>query len=168
MKVIFATDHAGFDTKNELVAHFREVGYEVQDCGAFEFDKGDDYPKIIAVAAEQLLRDEAAGKDSRLIVAGGSGQGEMMAANKFSGVRCALYYGDPGIKQVDASGDELDILTSTRLHNNANALSLALRFLTFEQARDAIALWLETSFPNETRHARRIEQLNTLGRDFSM
>lgn len=163
MKVYFASDHAGFETKNKLVDYVRDqLGYEVEDCGAFVNDPQDDYPGIIAGAARKLAADVAAGKDSRAIVAGASGQGEAIVANRFKGVRCALFYGDPGQDQVDASGKRLDILTSTREHNNANALSLGLRFLTFDQAKDAVARWLAAPFPGEARHARRIAQIDQL------
>jgi ribose 5-phosphate isomerase B len=161
MKVYFAADHAGFDTKNRLVEYVRnELGHEVEDCGALVDDPQDDYPGIIAVAARKLSQDAAAGKDSRAIVAGGSGQGEAIVANRFKGVRCALYYGDPGNAQVDASGKRLDMLTSTREHNDANALSLGLRFLTLDQAKDALRRWLAAPFPGEARHTRRVAQID--------
>jgi ribose 5-phosphate isomerase B len=162
MKVYFASDHAGFDTKNALVAYVRDhLGHDVEDCGALVNDPQDDYPEIIAVAASKLSEDVAAGgRDSRAIVAGASGQGEAIVANRFKGVRCALYYGDPGSQQVDASGKQLDILMSTREHNDANALSLGLRFLTLDQAKDAVARWLAAPFPGEARHARRITQID--------
>jgi ribose 5-phosphate isomerase B len=161
MKVYFASDHAGFDVKNRLVEYVRDhLGHAVEDCGALVDDPQDDYPEIIAVAARKLAKDVAAGRDSRAIVAGGSGQGEAIVANRFQGVRCALYYGDPGSQQVDASGKRLDILSSTREHNNANALSLGLRFLSLDQAQDAVARWLAAPFPGEARHARRIAQID--------
>ena len=161
MKVYFAADHAGFETKNHLVAYVRdELRCEVEDCGAFVDDPQDDYPAIVAVAARKLSEDVAAGKDSRAIVAGGSGQGEAIVANRFEGVRCALYYGDPGAQQVDASGKRLDILASTREHNDANALSLGLRFLSLDEAKAAVARWLAAPFPGEARHARRIAQID--------
>lgn len=161
MKVYFASDHAGFETKSRLVDYVRDhLKLEVEDCGALVDDPQDDYPEIIARAARKLSQDVAAGRDSRAIVAGGSGQGEAIVANRFKGVRCALYYGDPGNAQVDASGRRLDILTSTREHNDANALSLGLRFLTLDQAKDAVARWLAAPFPGDARHARRIAQID--------
>jgi ribose 5-phosphate isomerase B len=163
VKVYFATDHAGFDAKNQLVEYVRDqLKYEVEDCGALVHDPHDDYPEIIAIAARKLSEDVAAGKDSRAIVAGASGQGEAIVANRFKGVRCALYYGDPGNHQVDASGKQLDILASTREHNDANALSLGLRFLTLDQAKDAVARWLAAPFLIEARHARRINQIDRI------
>ncbi|MDO8576458.1 MAG: RpiB/LacA/LacB family sugar-phosphate isomerase [bacterium] len=160
MKVYFASDHAGFETKNALVEYVRSLGYEVEDCGAHTFDKEDDYPAIIASAAQKLSEDVRRGVDSRAIVAGASGQGEAMVANRFTGVRCALYYGNPGVEQVDAGGKKLDILSSTREHNDANALSLGLRFLSLEQAKDAVKKWLEKPFSGEERHVRRIRAVD--------
>jgi ribose 5-phosphate isomerase B len=161
MKVYFAADHAGFETKNRLVEFVRDdLGFDVEDCGAHRDDPQDDYPELIASAARKLAEDVAAGRDSRAIVAGGSGQGEAIVANRFKGVRCALYYGDPGSEQVDASGKRLDILASTREHNDANALSLGLRFLSLDQAKAAVARWLAAPFPGDERHARRIGQID--------
>lgn len=163
MKIYLASDHAGFHTKNRLLAYVRdELRHEVVDCGAFVDDPQDDYPEIIADAARQLSEDVAAGQDSRAIVAGASGQGEAIVANRFRGVRCALYYGDPGNAQVDASGKQLDIIAGSREHNNANALSLGLRFLDFEKAKDVVTRWLATPFSGEVRHARRIAQIDDL------
>ncbi|MDO8576522.1 MAG: RpiB/LacA/LacB family sugar-phosphate isomerase [bacterium] len=170
MKVYFASDHAGFETKNALVEYVRSLGYEVEDCGAHTFDKDDDYPGIIASAAQKLSEDVRRGMDSRAIVAGASGQGEAMVANRFTGVRCALYYGPATalasdgqwtpVEQTDMSGKTLDILSSTREHNDANALSLGLRFLTLEQAKDTVKKWLAVPFPGEERHSRRIRAID--------
>ena len=163
MKVYFASDHGGFEIKNKLVGFVRdELGHEVEDCGADHFDADDDYPEIIARASRKLSEDSLAGRDSRAIVAGASGYGEAMVANRFKGVRCAVYYGKVLREQTDAKGKKLDILTSSRDHNNANALSLGLRFLSFEEAKQAITEWLSTPFSDEERHIRRIQQIDTL------
>jgi len=162
-KIYFASDHAGFEIKNQLLAYVRdELKHDVEDCGAFAYDANDDYPGIIADAARKLSLDSLAGKDSRAIVAGASGQGEAMAANRFKGVRCALYYGQAARTQKDMSGKELDMLSSTREHNNANALSLGLRFLSLDEAKDAVKKWLGISFPGEERHARRVQELDEI------
>lgn len=163
MKIYFAADHAGFEIKNQLLVFVRdELHYEVEDCGAFVYDKDDDYPAIIASAGRKLASDARAGRESRAIVAGASGQGEAIAMNRFRGVRCALYYGEVARTQTDMSGKTLGMLPSTRVHNNANALSLGLRFLSFEEAREAVASWLATEYPGETRHQRRVQALDTI------
>lgn len=161
MKIYFAADHAGFELKNELIAYVRELGHEAEDCGAQSLDPNDDYPGIIAAAARKLSNDAAAGIENRAIVLGGSGQGEAIAANRFVGVRCAVYYGPAGA-QTDADGASLDMIASTRQHNDANALSLAARFLSQEEAKAAVAAWLAAPFSSVERHVRRISALDQL------
>ena len=161
MKVYFAADHAGFAQKNELLNFARgELGFEVEDCGAYRDDPADDYPEIIASAARKLAADVAVGLESRAVLLGASGEGEAMVANRFKGVRCALYYGYAARAQKDLSGNELDILASTRKHNDANALSLGARFLTTDEAKEALRIWFATPFSGEERHTRRIKQID--------
>ncbi len=161
MKVYLASDHGGFEIKNQLLAFVKdELGHDVEDCGAFTYDAADDYPKIIADAARKLSANSLAGKESRAIIAGASGQGEAMVANRFKGVRCAVYYGKALREQTDMSGKKLDMLASSRDHNNANALSLGLRFLSLEEAKDAVRAWLSLPFSGDERHARRIKQID--------
>lgn len=88
MKVYLATDHTGLELKEKIKKFLTQKGYAVEDCGAYEYDKDDDYPDFISKAAERVSKDP----DSRGIIFGGSGQGEAMVANKFKGVRCALFY----------------------------------------------------------------------------
>ena len=160
MKIYLAADHGGFALKQELIDFVRELGHEPMDCGAYTLDENDDYPDIIANAARKLCHDVEHGVESRAIVVGASGQGEAIVANRFRGVRCALYYGPAARPQQDMSGKTLDLLTSTRVHNDANALSLGARFLASEEAKDVVKIWLSTAFPAEVRHARRVAQID--------
>ena len=84
----------------------------------------------------------------KAIVLGGSGQGEDMVADKFPGVRSAEYY-----------GGNLEIVRLSREHNDANVLSLGARFISLEEAKEAVKIWLETPFGNEERHVRRISEI---------
>ena len=140
-KVYFATDHAGFPLKQELVSFVTMLGYEVEDLGARTLDPLDDYPDLIAPAAARVAEDEG----SLAIILGGSGQGEAMVANRVVGARAAVYY-----------GGSLELVRLAREHNNANLLSLGARFLDLETAKQAVALFLETPFSGEERHVRRI------------
>ena len=140
-KVYFATDHAGFPLKQELVSFVTMLGYEVEDLGAHTLDPLDDYPDLIAPAAARVAEDEG----SLAIILGGSGQGEAMVANRVVGARAAVYY-----------GGSLELVRLAREHNNANLLSLGARFLDLETAKQAVALFLETPFSGEERHVRRI------------
>lgn len=147
MIVHFATDHAGFALKNTLVTFVRdELGYEVVDHGAEEYVEQDDYPVYIGHAARAISEDF---QNNVAIILGGSGQGEAMAANRFPGVRAAVYY-----------GGDIEIVRLSREHNDANILSLGARFLSEESAKAAVRLWLTTSFSNEERHIRRIKMID--------
>lgn len=163
MKVYLATDHAGFELKEKVKAFLKAEGYEVEDCGAFQFDKDDDYPDFIGKAAKGVSGDP----ESKGIIFGSSGQGEAMVANKFKNVRAAVFY-TPCIPShnVDVTGrvseDPFEMIRLTREHNNANILSLGAKILTEEDALKAVKLWLQAPFTNEPRHARRIEKISKL------
>ncbi len=160
MHLFFASDHAGFELKNALVGCARERGYDVADLGAYEYDPDDDYPEIIARAAERVSQDPP---DARAIVLGGSGQGEAIVANRFPGVRAVVYNGE----SRGAVFNDVDEIRLSREHNDANVLSLGARFLTHEEAREVMCRWLETPFSNDPRHVRRIaaiEQVRTFAR----
>lgn len=143
--IYLAADHAGFKLKEKLKAHLQGFGYAIKDCGAFSHNETDDYPNFVALAAQAVSDDP---DNARAIILGGSGQGEAMVANRFRGVRAAVYYG----------GNE-KIITLSREHNDANILSLGARFLSEEEAKRAVQLWLETKFGGEERHMRRLKKI---------
>lgn len=142
MRVHIATDHAGFETKEFLVARLRDQGYEVIDHGAHTYDADDDYPVTVIPCAEAVVSDPG----SLGIVLGGSGNGEQIAANKVDGVRAALVYNE-GMARL------------AREHNDANVISLGGRMQSQEEALREVTVFLTTAFSGEQRHARRIAQL---------
>jgi ribose 5-phosphate isomerase B len=163
LKVYLATDHAGLEIKNKILDYLNGLGYDAEDCGAFEYDKNDDYPDLISNAAKKVSENP----QNFGIVFGGSGQGEQIVANKFKGVRCALFYSLAlPAEAIDINGnkseDPYEMLKLTRAHNNSNMLSLGTRFLTEEQIKKAVKIFLESPFPEEERHARRVEKINAL------
>lgn len=157
MKVIFAADHGGYALKEALKPFVEALGYEFEDVGAFALNMVDDYVPFMQTVAKKVAEDP---EHTRGIVIGGSGQGEAMAVNRFKGVRAAVYYGAPRKNQIDAEGKELDMLTSSREHNNANVLSLGARFLSEGEAKDAVKKWLAIPFSGSERHVRRIAMLD--------
>lgn len=164
MTIALASDHAGFEQLTELSDYLESLGHEVENFGPKRLAKEDDYPDFIVPAAMAVSRGEC----QRGIIMGGSGQGEAMAANKIKGVRCAVFYGPSVAKKVvDATGrqshDPYEIIRLSRQHNDANMLSLAARFVTLADMKQAIKLWLDTDFSNEARHQRRIDKIDELG-----
>ncbi len=161
MKIYFASDHAGFELKKVLISFVRDLGYEVEDLGAFALEDGDDYPDYIALAAETVHKDPS---NARAIVLGGSGQGEAIVANKFPFVRAVVFNGQCFSPDSPGVPDEHEIVLSRR-HNDANILSLGARFLTEGSAKEAVRLWLETPFSGEERHIRRLAKLEEIERN---
>ena len=143
--IVLATDHAGFELKEAVKKSLLELGFEVKDFGALEYEPTDDYPDFINPAAKFISEnDNAMG-----IIFGGSGQGEAMAANRFKGVRAAVFYDGPD-----------EIINLSRLHNNANVLSFGSRFIDAERAKELIKQWLSVEFEGG-RHQKRIEKLDS-------
>ena len=144
MTIHLATDHAGLELKNKIKQYLIELGHDVIDHGAYEYDALDDYPDFIFPCAKAVAEDSS----SRGIILGGSGQGEAMAANRIKGIRAAVFYNGPK-----------EIIELSRQHNNANILSLGARFMSEEEIYRIIELWFNTDF-EEGRHQRRIDKLD--------
>tara|TARA_B000000477_G_scaffold86085_1_gene73044 strand:- start:494 stop:943 length:450 start_codon:yes stop_codon:yes gene_type:complete len=144
-RIVLATDHAGFKLKEAVKKSLLELGLEVKDFGALEYESTDDYPDFINPAAKFISE-----KDNTMgIIFGGSGQGEAMAANRFKGVRAAVFYDGPD-----------EIINLSRLHNNANVLSFGSRFIDADRAIELIKKWLSVEFEGG-RHQKRIEKLDS-------
>ena len=140
MRVHIGTDHAAFDVKNAIVEALTSRGYEVIDHGAEAYDSEDDYPTYIIPAAEAVVADPG----SLGVILGGSGNGEVIAANKVRGVRAALIHSH-------------DTAQLARKHNNANVASIGGRMHSKEQVIDLVLAFLTTEFTGAERHVRRLE-----------
>ncbi len=168
MKVFLATDHTGLTLKAKIKTFLTKKGFDVEDCGAHEYDKDDDYPDFISKAAEGVSKDP---ENTRGIIFGGSGQGEAMIANKFKGVRCAVFY-TPAVPvhAADITGrvstDPFEMLRLTREHNDANMLSIGFRFIKDEDILKAIERFLTEPFIGIERHARRVEKIKEIENSF--
>ncbi|UED86377.1 ribose-5-phosphate isomerase [Streptomyces profundus] len=142
MRVYLASDHAGYELKNHLVDWLAQHGHEPVDCGPTHYDAEDDYPPFCLRAAERVAAEpEALG-----VVIGGSGNGEAIAANKVTGVRCALAWSE-------------ETARLGREHNNANVLSVGARMHTTDEATSFVAVFLDTAYSGAERHSRRIDML---------
>lgn len=144
LKVYFASDHAGFELKEKLVAYVGGLGCAVEDVGAHTFNLEDDYPDFVTPCARKVAEDSSA-DGARGIVLGKSGEGEAMCANRIPNIRAAVFY-----------GGSLEIVQLAREHNDANILSLGAGFITLEEAKEAVRQFLETPFSASARHARRL------------
>lgn len=162
MKIYIGSDHVGYELKEKLKKYLSDLslGYEIEDKGAFKFDKDDDYPDFIRPVAEAVANNV----ESKGIIIGGSGQGEAIVANKVKGARAVVFYGPKeATSDVDITGrksaDTFEIVKLAREHNNANILSLGLRFMNEDEAKFACELFLATKFSGDERHIRRINKI---------
>lgn len=146
-----ASDHAGFEYKELVREWLTGEGYTVVDHGAKVHDVGDDFPDFISLAAAAV---SASPETSRGIIFGGSGQGEAMLANRYKQVRATVYY-----------GGELDIIALSRAHNDANVLSIGARFVSIDEVKEGIALWLSSPVLADEKYKRRNQKIEKLTRD---
>jgi len=138
-----ASDHGGFAMKEFIKSKLIEEGFEVKDFGTFS-EESVDYPDMIHPAAKAINDGEI----ERGIIMCGSGNGAQITANKYPNVRAGLCW---TVEQAEL----------TRLHNNANIMSLPGRFVEFELAWEMTEKFLSTDFEGG-RHTRRVEKINKL------
>lgn len=157
MKIYIASDHGGFEYKEEIKKFLVEIGYEVEDMGNTKFDPDDDYPDFVIPLAEKVAfrwvrqahHKQVQGELSFGIVLGRSGNGEAIAANKVKGIRAAL-----------CLNGKMAIMA--REHNDANILSLGADYVDLETAKKIVEVFLKTPFSNEERHKRRLEDIKKI------
>jgi ribose 5-phosphate isomerase B len=133
-------DHGGVKLKEFLIQKLSEEGYIFRDFGTFT-EASVDYPDFIHPVAK-LINE---GKNEFGIIICGSGQGAAMTANKYPNVRAGL-------------GWDIEQVKLTRLHNNANIISLPGRFIDFQTALEMVKVFLNTGFEGG-RHINRIKKI---------
>ncbi len=147
--IILAADHAGFELKENIKSFLEKSGHQILDVGAHKLTEGDDYPTYMADAALKVAQDMVG--ETKAIIFGGSGQGEAIVANRFPGVRATVWYGGNN-----------EIIKLSREHNDANVLSIGARFVSEEEAKNAVEIWLNTNFSGDERHERRNKQIDSI------
>src|SRR6202047_4986257 len=142
MRVGIATDHGGFELKNELAAYLREAGHDVVDFGATSLNPGDDYPDFVIPLAQAV----AAGKVERGLAVCGSGVGASVCANKIPGVRAGLvqdhYSAHQGVE-----------------HDDMNILCMGGRIVGSVVAQELVDTFLAAKFTAAERHVRRLQKI---------
>jgi ribose 5-phosphate isomerase B len=133
-------DHAGFQTKQAIIKHLKERGFEVKDYGCHSEDSID-YPDYAHPVASHV--ESHPGTLGILLC--GSGNGINMTANKHQGVRSALCW-------------KKEIAELARQHNDANIITLPARFISIEEALEMVDLFLSTPFEGG-RHGNRIAKI---------
>lgn len=148
--IYLGADHGGFELKAKLKEFLTELGYEYEDLGNLEYDKEDDYPDYALKVAEAVASEDDHSKPwqerAKGILVCRSAGGVIVAANKVKGVY-AIAVND--VKSAKHS----------REHNNANVIGLSGDWMTEQEAKGIVKVFLETEFSNEERHKRRINKI---------
>ena len=142
MNISIGNDHAGTNYKLELLSYLTTQGHTVINHGTDDEDSMD-YPDTIHPVADDVSNQKS---DIGIIICG-SGNGANMTANKHKSIRSALCWNS-------------NIATLARQHNDANILSLPARFISLEEAKEIVDLFLSTDFEGG-RHQRRIDKIDT-------
>jgi len=139
LKIAIGCDHAGYDLKQEIIAHLQKDEHSVIDCGTYSRDSCD-YPDIAAQVCSLVLKENIPG-----ILICGTGIGISIAANKLKGIRAALC-------------NDLYTARLAREHNDANVLALGSRVIGPGLAVEVVKTFLSTPFA-AGRHQRRVEKI---------
>lgn len=144
LRVALASDHAGYELKQALVQYLQSEGLEVIDCGAYN-SESTDYPDWAYKACKLVIT----GESDRAILICGTGIGMNLAANSLPGITAAH------------CNDEYSARCS-RLHNNANVLTMGARVIGAGLAASVAQAWLATEYVPCERHARRLAKIGEL------
>ena len=141
MKIIFiSSDHAGLKLKEIIKIYLSKKKLTFKDLGPHNGKKVD-YPDF----AHKVARRVKISKNNVGILVCGSGTGMNMAANKHKNIRAAQCF--------DSKSTKL-----SRLHNDANIITLGSRLLTKKNALSCVGVFLNTKFEGG-RHSKRIKKI---------
>lgn len=140
MNISIGNDHAGVDLKEAIISYLEQKGHQLHNHGTNNEDSVD-YPDFIHPVALDVEKKKS---DIGIIICG-SGNGAAMTANKHHNIRAALCW-------------SAEISKLSRLHNDANILSIPARFVKFKQAMEIVDQFISTSFDGG-RHQKRIEKI---------
>ena len=139
-KIFISSDHAGFGLKEDIKKHLKNKKLNFNDLGPFN-DDSVDYPDY----ANKLAKKVKVSKNNVGILVCGSGTGMNIAANKHKNIRAAQCF---NLKSTKLS----------RLHNDANIITLGSRLMSKKNALDCIYVFLNTKFEGG-RHTKRIRKI---------
>jgi len=142
LKLIFGSDHAGFELRRHLADWASDKGHDVVEVGA-NSDAAYDYPLASDAVACQLA---SGGFDLGILVCG-TGIGVCIRANRY-----------PHIRAAECTSPEMARLA--RLHNHANVLCVGGRIVSLGQSEPILEAFLETSPDDAERHSRRVDMLD--------
>lgn len=141
-----AADHRGFSLKQTLIQKLEESKIDLKDLGAYELDKGDDYPDY----AKKLVNEMSPGSGDKGIIICGSGVGVDIAVNRHSGFRAGL-------------GINKNQVQDFRQDDDVNVLALAADYTDKKEAWEMVEAFMDTDFDEKPRYIRRLKKIEKYG-----
>lgn len=141
MLIAFGADHGGYGIKNALIESANSAGHATIDFGV-NSGESVDYPDYAKAVCEAIT----SGKAEAGVLICRTGAGMCISANKIHGIRAVMAC-HPEIAQL------------SRLHNHTNVLCFGADFITIEEAREILKIWLETPWSEDQRHVRRVDKM---------
>ena len=143
MKIAIASDHGGFELKEQLKKYLEDNKYDIVDVGTYSLDSCH-YPEFAVKCAKKVQSGEC----QFGIIVCTSGEGVAIVANKIKGIRAGIGY-------------NTTVSRLMREHNNANIITYGAKFTSLKQAIARTNAFLKAEFAGG-RHAIRVQMINDL------
>ena len=142
MKLYIGSDHKGYELEHNLYLELKKQGFDIEES-SLPHNETDDYPDFALDVANNVLNN----KDSLGIILCGNGIGVSIASNKIKGIYCARV-------------TSIEDAHHAKAHNGCNMI--ALGGIDLKLAVDIVKTFIETEYPTEERHLRRIEKVKKI------
>lgn len=142
-RIHIGANFEGYEAARTYADSFASDGHEVIWHAAPSYDDNDDYPAIVVRTIKSVIDDEDGGRDARALLFGGTGAGEVIAANKVNGGRVV-------------SATETSYVVDARTHADINGLVVPTSHVSGATIGHLIAALLDTPFSNDLDDARRL------------
>ncbi len=141
-----ASDHGGFNLKNQLIDFVKNQQIDITDLGPFNLNNEDDYPDFAVPLTEKITENL---KENKGILICRNGVGESIVANKIKGIRAALTW-TPNHTMTARKDDDV------------NVIALPADYIDLETAKQIVVTFLETAFSNDPKYARRLNKISEI------
>lgn len=142
MTIYLGADHRGYELKEKIKEYLLNSKRSVVDLGNNKYDQADDYPDFAKLVAEKISTNP----EDRGVLFCGSGVGMAVTANKFKGVRAGTVFSAKHVEMARADED-------------LNVIGISADLISYEDVKNIVDSFLNTSFSTEERHIRRVGKI---------
>lgn len=144
--IYIASDHGGFNLKQEITTYLSQLNLEYRDEGPYEYNATDNFPDFIVPLIKKILINS----ENKGIIICKNGIGVSIIANRFKGIRCGLSF-------------TAEHAQSGRTDDDTNVLALPAEYIGTDTALHIVKTWLNTEFTKEERFIKRLNEIEKYG-----